>query len=295
MADRDILKRPPRTDVVIGVVATAFALVLLLTLPLLANGDSDAASLALESPFGARWWLIVVGLIAQGIILVWSGRGRRQSLVAVAALAFGLSWIAPGAMSGILTVAVLVLVFQTVAAMPLTRLRATLVATGLLVAAAQVVIGVGAGALQPGEAMLPAMGQSVAVIGLPLIVGLFVRARREVRDARLSEQRARVGERDAQIREAVARERTAMARELHDIAAHHLSGIALMAAVVDRQIDADPESAHRGVRQVRAQSTLVLDDLRRLVGLLRDDDGGERSVETLATVPELVDRAQAQG
>jgi signal transduction histidine kinase len=68
-----------------------------------------------------------------------------------------------------------------------------------------------------------------------------------------------------------------------------------MAAVVDRQIDTAPEEAHRGARQVRAQSTEVLDDLRRLVGLLRDDTGGERTVEVLAAVPALVDRAQAQG
>nr|WP_255521650.1 histidine kinase [Frondihabitans sp. VKM Ac-2883] len=81
-----------------------------------------------------------------------------------------------------------------------------------------------------------------------------------------------------------------MARELHDIAAHHLSGIALMAAVIDRQIDSDPERAHEGVRQVREESTAVLDDLRRLVGLLRDDAPAERAVETVAGILDLVER-----
>ena len=124
---------------------------------------------------------------------------------------------------------------------------------------------------------------------------MLVRSRNDLREARHDEQQARAEQRDAQVEAAVSRERTAMARELHDIAAHHLSGIALMAAVVDRQIDTAPEEAHRGVQQVRAQSTAVLDDLRRLVGLLRDDSDGERSVQTLAAVPELVERAQAQG
>lgn len=79
---------------------------------------------------------------------------------------------------------------------------------------------------------------------------------------------------------------------LHDIAAHHLSGIALMAAVIDRQIDADPERAHEGARQVREQSTAVLEDLRRLVGLLRDDTPAERAVETVAGIVDLAERAR---
>jgi signal transduction histidine kinase len=149
--------------------------------------------------------------------------------------------------------------------------------------------------LGPVEAVLAALVQAASIVGLPLLVGLVVRSRRDARDARRDELTARVGERDALVQAAVARERTAMARELHDIAAHHLSGIALMAAVVDRQIDTAPEEAHRGIRQVRAQSMDVLDDLRRLVGLLREDpdQDAERSVETLAAVPELVDRARA--
>nr|WP_277344786.1 histidine kinase [Cellulomonas sp. IC4_254] len=79
-----------------------------------------------------------------------------------------------------------------------------------------------------------------------------------------------------------------MARELHDIAAHHLSGIALMASAIDRQITTDPEAARQGVREVREQSRVVLADLRRLVGLLRQDDGAETSALTLAAVRDLV-------
>ena len=85
-----------------------------------------------------------------------------------------------------------------------------------------------------------------------------------------------------------------MARELHDIASHHLSGIALMASAIERQIATDPSAAESGIRQVRAQSRAVLDDLRRLVGLLRTgDDAG--AVKTVATVPELVEAASAAG
>nr|WP_286189620.1 histidine kinase [Sanguibacter hominis] len=86
-----------------------------------------------------------------------------------------------------------------------------------------------------------------------------------------------------------------MARELHDIAAHHLSGIAVMSAAIERQVTTDPAAAQEGVRQVRSQSTAVLRDLRRLVGLLREDDAAELGVEALAGVAELVAHASARG
>ncbi|WP_309619873.1 histidine kinase, partial [Salinibacterium sp.] len=212
-----------------------------------------------------------------------------------AAIALGASWATSGSTFGISNLAVLVLVFLSVVRTRLLRLVVTLVAAVALVAGGDIVTGIVVGRLAPGGAVLAALTQSLAVIGLPLLAGLFVRGRRDVREARNDEQQARMGQRDAQIQAALSRERAAMARELHDIAAHHVSAIALMSAVVDRQIDTDPLKAHLGVQQVRAQSTMVLDDLRRLVGLLRDDAGGERSVETLSTVPELVDRARALG
>lgn len=44
-----------------------------------------------------------------------------------------------------------------------------------------------------------------------------------------------------------------------------------------------------------SQSTAVLRDLRRLVGLLRESDAGEFSVETLDGIAELVAQASAHG
>ena len=287
--------RPSRSvDVAVGIACTGFSLAVLAILPALTALDPSAA-LVLSPPWSVPWWLIVISLVAQGIVLTQMRRAPRISVLLVAVLAFALSWAAPGSAYGISNAAVTVVVFVAVMRVPLLGLRATLVAAGLLVAAGGTVNGIAAESLLPGEAVLTALIQSVAVVGLALLIGVFVRGRRDVREARIDEQRARTGERNAQVQAAVARERTAMARELHDIAAHHLSGIALMAAAIDRQIDTAPDKAHLGVQQLRTQSTMVLDDLRRLVGLLRDDTGGERSVETFATIPELLARAETQG
>nr|WP_237728024.1 histidine kinase [Cellulomonas sp. APG4] len=87
-----------------------------------------------------------------------------------------------------------------------------------------------------------------------------------------------------------------MARELHDIAAHHLSGIAVMTGAIGRQIDVDPEAAKAAVQRVRAETSGMLDELRTLVRLLREGpEEAEHPVETLAAVPGLVERARASG
>ncbi|MCJ1715603.1 sensor histidine kinase [Microbacterium sp. M1A1_1b] len=286
-----------RRDVVVATLTAIVGVGLLLSLPAIDAADPDGASLgvpALGRDQGTGgWWLLLVVLLAQSAALVPVRRMPGSVLVATAVLA-----LLPAAVSGPLYglsalpvgVAVVLLVLTVP---PLSRWAAlggaaVLVAAGVTVNSstaygAPVVAGVGQGLLQ-----------AVGVIALPLLATLVVRSRREVTTARRDEQRALVAEHQAMVDATLSRERAAMARELHDIAAHHLSGIALMAGVVDRQIDTEPDKAHAGVRQVRAQSTAVLDDLRRLVGLLRDDTTAERSVETFATIPALVDRAPVE-
>lgn len=186
-------------------------------------------------------------------------------------------------------------VFLAVTVSPLRALGPTLVVTALLVVVGVGLNGAASGSTIPGPVLTAGLLQAVGAVGLPLLLGAAVTGRRDARAAHRSEARATAGEQKALVRAAVADERTAMARELHDIAAHHLLGIALMAAAVDRQIDVDPERTKRSVREVRAQSTAVLDDLRRLVGLLRTDTEAERGVHSLAGVAELVDRRRAAG
>lgn len=293
MVAAEILRRPRKVDVVVGLTCIGFAVAALLLLPALTAADPDATVAALR-PGGGRWWSVVGGVCAQGLALVWAARMPRAVLVVVAVLAFGLSWVTPVSAYSLLRVAVMVAVFLTVLRIPVAHLRPVLLSATLLVVGGECV-SAAREEVSNGNGFSAAIAQSVAVMAIPLFIALFVRSRRDVREARRDEQLARAGERDAQVQAAVSRERTAMARELHDIAAHHLSGIALMAAVVDRQIEVSPEQAHEGAQQIRAQSATVLQDLRRLVGLLREDTGDGRSVETLATVRELVDRAQAQG
>jgi signal transduction histidine kinase len=295
MADADTPWRPTRVDVAVGAACVAVSVLLLVGLPIVATEDPDLAGLQIPSPADGAWWVLLVGYLVQGLLVVGVRRAPALVPVAVAAVAALLPVVAPAGVSGLATVAILAAVLRAVTHRPVARLVPSLLATAVLLAVGETLNSVRGVGLAPSEAVLGALVQAAGIVGLPLLVGLVLRSRRDARDARRDELTARVGERDALVQAAVSRERTAMARELHDIAAHHLSGIALMAGVVDRQIDTAPEEAHRGIRQVRAQSMDVLDDLRRLVGLLREDADAdaERSVETLAAVPELVARARA--
>ncbi|MEU8421387.1 histidine kinase [Micromonospora sp. NPDC048835] len=84
-----------------------------------------------------------------------------------------------------------------------------------------------------------------------------------------------VREQRTKVQAAIGAERSRMARELHDVAAHHLSGMVVQAAAVERLIDRDPAAAKAGVAWIRSQGKETLDNLRLVVGVLRGRPGHE--------------------
>ena len=178
---------------------------------------------------------------------------------------------------------------------PLRRLRIALLCAASLVAVGQCLNGLRGGAPFTLSAVGAAAGQAAVVLGLPLLVGALIAARRAADESYSRQLAALHGEQEALLAAASSRQRIAMSRELHDIAAHHLSGIALLAAAIVRQVDDDPAGAKASAGQVREQSRAVLSDLRRLVGLLREDGDAARPVETIAALTALVQDRCAAG
>ncbi|WP_129338254.1 sensor histidine kinase [Cellulomonas endophytica] len=267
---------------------------LLAVLP--AAAARDASLGAVPGPATGAWWTAAVVLVAQAAAVAEVARHPGRLLPAVAAVPLVLALVGPSAASTLTAVAVLVAVHLAAVHHPPARLRAALVVTALLVAVGQAVAELRAGTgVGPGTAAVAGTGQALVVVGLPLLLGSLVAARRQAERARRQEVAAVRREQDALLAAAAARERTAMSRELHDIAAHHLSGIALLAGAVERQVATDPDAARASARLVREQSRSVLDDLRRLVGLLREDGDGGRPVETLAALEALVRRRREAG
>jgi signal transduction histidine kinase len=85
-------------------------------------------------------------------------------------------------------------------------------------------------------------------------------------------------------RRAVLEERTRIARELHDVVAHHMSLIAVRAETAPYRLSDLPDSARAEFGSLSAAAREALADMRRLLGVLREDQPTE-----LAPQPQLSD------
>ncbi|HEX8347648.1 MAG TPA: histidine kinase [Actinoplanes sp.] len=104
--------------------------------------------------------------------------------------------------------------------------------------------------------------------------------------------------RDDLARLAVNAERVRIARELHDVVAHSMSVIAMHAGTGRLAAARDPEAARRALEVVEESSRTALDEMRRLVGVLRDADDDAPDLAPapgLAGVHELVAQVAAAG
>jgi signal transduction histidine kinase len=71
---------------------------------------------------------------------------------------------------------------------------------------------------------------------------------------------------------AVAEERLRIARELHDVVAHSMSVIAVQAGYGQYVIDASPDGARNALGAIQATSRDALEEMRRMLGVLRQQD-----------------------
>ncbi len=84
---------------------------------------------------------------------------------------------------------------------------------------------------------------------------------------------------------AVAEERLRIARELHDVVAHSMSVIAVQAGYGQYVIDSSPAGAREALGAIQATSRDALEEMRRMLGVLRQQDGGGDANGTGAGTP----------
>ena len=83
----------------------------------------------------------------------------------------------------------------------------------------------------------------------------------------LREQADRAGD------EARAAERRRIAREMHDVLAHRLSLLSVHAGALEFRPDAPPEEVAEAAGVIRESARAALEDLRGVIGVLREDSG----------------------
>lgn len=160
------------------------------------------------------------------------------------------------------------------------------------------------GTLVAAEAAMLAAGRPLGEIVPSLLfwsaaaaVGRVVR--RFQTSARTAETTAHdlAARRESDVREAVAAERARIARELHDVVAHSLSVMVVQASVEARL---QPDSGVAAtLRTIEETGRSAMDDLRRLLGLLRAEPGAPAlSLEPMPTLGDLattVERLRSGG
>jgi signal transduction histidine kinase len=134
-------------------------------------------------------------------------------------------------------------------------------------------------------------GAGLGFAGAALGFGLFIRARRQLVRS-LHEQADRSAE------EARAAERRRIAGEMHDVLAHRLSLLSVHAGALEFNADAPAEEVAEAAGVIRESARSALEDLRGVIGVLREDAGESPTAPpqpTLADLAALVEESRAAG
>ncbi|MGA5198706.1 sensor histidine kinase [Streptomyces exfoliatus] len=107
---------------------------------------------------------------------------------------------------------------------------------------------------------------------LVALLGIAVRSRKDYTAGLVDRARRLEIERDQEVRLAAAAERTRIAREMHDIIGHNLSVITGLADGGRYAATKNPERAAQALDAIGTTSREALGELRRLLGVLRDDE-----------------------
>jgi signal transduction histidine kinase len=224
------------------------------------------------------WALDVLGGLASAIAIWW----RRPHPGRVAAIAIGASTFS-GFAGGFALVALFNLAIRG------TRRQIAWASAATLVSAA------GFGLIYPDPDTPLVLEIALGALFLVLAVGwgLFVRAQRDL--VQTLHQRAEQAEAEQRLREERARdaERRRIAGEMHDVLAHRISLLTVHAGALE--FNPDPAHVAEAAGVIRATAAAALDDLREVIGLLREDTANGAPQPTLDAIPALVDESRAAG
>jgi signal transduction histidine kinase len=129
-------------------------------------------------------------------------------------------------------------------------------------------------------------------------IGDSVRERRRYLAGQAEQAAQRQCAEAERARRAVREERVRIARELHDVVAHSLGVVTVQAGVGRKLGVARPGEALRALRAVEVTGRGALEELRRILGLLRDDDTERPSLAPapgIGDLGELADTVRAAG
>jgi signal transduction histidine kinase len=217
----------------------------------------DAATLAKRFPVGqVKWPLLLLFVVAVFVPMGFRRRAPTTAFGAMLVLGVLLSGIVPAVPGTIFLGAAFVLYTVTVEG----RKRTGVAALGLVLAV-MVFLGAAASSWTRSDVASEFVPVALANV-IAWMTGYSMRQRR-LYVVTLQRQAAN---------SAVAEERLRIARELHDVVAHSMSVIAVQAGYGQYVIDASPNSAKDALGAIQATSRDALEEMRRMLGVLRQQD-----------------------
>lgn len=227
---------------------------------------------------------IAAGLTAAMAVTLW-WRRRASLLLAVV----GCVVVALGASQVVLSV--------TLATLAVRRRDRTLVVVTAGAVAAKLIAPWRFGPPDTAGGWVTSQVLSLAVlVVLPVVSGAFIGARRDLLASLRERAERAVADQQLRAEQARAAERSRIAREMHDALGHRISLVALHAGGLE--VSATSPQAARSAELIRTTARQALQDLRTILGVLREGAGeadGESATslggpaQDLAPAPDLGD------
>lgn len=153
---------------------------------------------------------------------------------------------------------------------------------------------VSAAGIEPVEAWGWVVFRIVASV-MSAALGESVRSRRVIAEEAI--ERAELAERtrDEIARARVDEERLRIAREVHDTVAHAIAIINVQAGVTAHVLDKQPERARETLEAIARASSDALEEMRSILGVLRDEDDHRVPHQGIAELSQLAGTARDAG
>ncbi len=141
--------------------------------------------------------------------------------------------------------------------------------------------------------LLVGFGLVAIAVALPVMAGLWVQARRDIRGGAREWAAGRERLQAALVEQARAQERARIAREMHDVVAHRVSLMVLQAGALE--VNAADRRTADTAGLIRGTGREALADLRDVLGVLRSPDAGREPQPMLADLDDLLDQSRSLG
>lgn len=253
------------------------------------TGPALAAAVAVPTADGPALVLPLMAAVVSGTALLFRRQAPMSSLAATAGIML-ITFSVPASFAAVATAMALyaVGVYRSARHAVLALLAISAI---LLAAAAQ----------QPRSMVdLGQAVQAIAVLVIATLLGLNVRMRRNYVSALVDRADRLMHERKYLASIAAAAERNAIAREMHDIVAHGLAVMISLAHGSAEIAPTDPARAVQAMRQVAETGRVAVTDMRRMLGVLNEDNTGELAGAAapspgVGDVPALVELFRSAG